>query len=94
MRLLLHAFPPGFRRRYGDELLELVRTGRSPVRDGTNVLFAGLRMRAGASTVGTMLVTAAALGSAVLGGCVLLGSAAIGGAGALLANRFRLAIAG
>ena len=93
MRLLLHAFPAGFRRRYGDELLELVHASESPVRDGTNVLLAGLRMRIGTSTLGMGLVSAAALGSAALGGCVVLGSAAAGGAGALLANRWRLALA-
>lgn len=93
MRVLLRAFPAGFRDRYGDELLELVAGGGSPVRDGTNVLFAGLRMRIGGSTFGIALVSLAALGSAALGGCVLLGSAAAGGAGAMLANRVRLAVA-
>jgi hypothetical protein len=93
MRFLLHAFPAGFRRRYGDELLELARAGRSPVRDGVNMLFSGLRMRIGGNAVGMTLVSIAALGSAVLGGCVVLGSAAAGGAGALLANRVRLAVA-
>jgi hypothetical protein len=93
MRLLLHAFPSGFRRRYGDELIELVQAGGSPVRDGTNVVFAGLRMRIASNTFGMALVSVAALGSAVLGGCVLLGSAAVGGAGALLANRVRVSLA-
>jgi hypothetical protein len=50
-------------------------------------------MRLGASSFGFATVSAMALGSFVLGGCVLLGSAAVGGAGALLANRFRLALA-
>ena len=92
MRLLLHAFPAGFRRRYGDELIELVQASGSPVRDGTNVVFAGLRMRIASNTFGMALVSVAALGSAVLGGCVLLGSAAVGGGGALLANRVRVAL--
>lgn len=86
MKLLLRAFPAGFRRRYGEELLELVSASESRVRDGTNVLFAGLRMRIGTNTLAMGLVSAAALGSAVLGGCVLLGSAAAGGAGVLLAS--------
>ena len=93
MRLLLRAFPAGFRRRYGDELLELVALGGSPMRDGANVLFAGLRMRLGGSVAGITLISAAALGSAALGGCVLLGSAAASGAGAMLAARFRVALA-
>jgi hypothetical protein len=93
MRLLLRAYPATFRRRYGDELLELVAVGGSPVRDGMNVVFAGLHMRLGGSALGVGLVSVAALGSAALGGCVLLGSAAAGGAGALLANRVRLAVA-
>jgi hypothetical protein len=93
VRLLLRAFPSGFRRRYGDELLELVAVGGSPVRDGVNVVFAGLRMRAGGSALGVAFVSAATLGSAALGGCIVLGSAALGGAGALLANRVRLAVA-
>ena len=91
MRLLLRAFPAGFRRRYGDELLDLVALGRSPFRDGMNVVFAGLRMRLAGSALGVALVSAAALGSAALGGCVVLGSAAAGGAAGLLANRLRLA---
>lgn len=94
MRLLLRAFPAGFRRRYGDELIDLVGMSGSPVRDGTNVLFAGLRMRIATNAFGMALVSVAALGSAVLGGCILLGSAAVGGAGALLANRARVALAG
>ena len=93
MRLLLHAFPARFRRRYGDELLGLVEASGSPMRDGANVVLAGLRMRVGASTFGMALVSLAALGSAALGGCVLLGSAALAGAGGLLANRFRIALA-
>ena len=92
MKLLLRAYPPAFRRRYGDELLELVAVGGSPVRDGVNVLLAGLRMRVGGSAFGVAVVSAAALGSAALGGCVLLGSAAAGGAAGLLANRVRLAV--
>ena len=92
MRLLLHAFPAGFRRRYGEELLELVHASKSPVRDGTNVVFAGLRMRVATTTFGIGLVSAAALGSAVLGGCVVLGSAAAGGAGALVAHGWRPAL--
>lgn len=86
MRLLLRAFPAGFRRRYGEELLDLVHGGGSPVRDGANVLLAGLRMRIATTTFGIGLVSIAALGSLALGGCVVLGSAAAGGAGALLAN--------
>ena len=93
MRLLLRAFPAGFRRQYGDELLDLVAVGESPVRDGVNVVFAGLRMRVGGSALGMAFVSAAALGSAALGGCVVLGSAAAGGAGAMLANRVRVAVA-
>ena len=93
MRLLLRAFPAGFRHRYGDELLELVALGRSPARDGLNVVLAGLRMRVGGSALGIAFVSAAALGSAALGGCVVLGSAAAGGAAGLLANRVRLAVA-
>lgn len=93
MKLLLRAFPAGFRRRYGEELLELVNAGESPVRDGTNVLLAGLRMRIVTNTVGMGLVSAAALGSAVLGGCLVLGSAAVGGAGVLLANGWRPSVA-
>ena len=94
MRLLLHAFPSSFRRRYGDELIDMVQASGSPLRDGTNVVFAGLRMRIASNTFGMALVSVAALGSAALGGCVLLGSAAAGGAGALLANRLRVSFAG
>lgn len=96
MRLLLRAFPATFRRRYGDELLELVAAGNSPLRDGANIVLAGLRVRAeavagwarrrGALTAGTV---AAAVGSVALGGCLVLGSAATGGAGFLLAWRWR-----
>ena len=93
MRLLIRAFPARFRRRYGDELLDLVQASGSPVRDAVNVLLSGLRMRLGTTSFGMATVSAMALGSVVLGGCVLLGSAAIGGAGGLLANRFRLAFA-
>ncbi len=93
MRHVLRAFPAGFRRRYGDELLELVEANGSPVRDATNVLLAGLRMRVATTTFGVGVVSAAALGSAVLGGCVVLGSIAAGGAGALLANGRRPALA-
>jgi hypothetical protein len=93
MRLLLRAFPAGFRRRYGEELLELVSVGGSPARDGVNVVLAGLRMRIGGSALGIAFVSAAALGSAVLGGCVLLGSAAVASAGALVARRARPAVA-
>ena len=93
MRLLLHAFPAGFRRRYGDELIELVQASGSPVRDSVNVLLAGLRMRLGTISFGIAGVSAMALGSVVLGGCALLGSAAIAAAGGVLANRFRLALA-
>lgn len=93
MRLLLRAYPAGFRRRYGDELLELVALGRSPLRDGANVVLAGLRMRVGGSALGIAFVSSAALASAALGGCVILGSAAAGGAAGLLANRARLAVA-
>jgi hypothetical protein len=93
VRLLLRAFPARFRRQYGDELLELVAVGGSPMRDGANVVFAGLRMRLGGSVLGITLISAAALGSAALGGCVLLGSAATSGAGAMLFRRFQVALA-
>ena len=93
MRLLLRAFPARFRRRYGDELLELVRQSGSPLRDGANLLWSGLRMRAGTTAFGLATVSALALGSVALGGCVLLGSAAVGGAGGVAANRFRHALA-
>jgi hypothetical protein len=101
MRLLLHAFPSGFRRRYGDELLELVGAGQSPVRDGANLVLAGLRVRleelskhlrprAGAQALSLGLVAAAALGSVALGGCLILGSMAAGGGGLLALRRIRL----
>lgn len=104
MRILLRAFPAGFRRRYGDELLELVDARDTPLRDGANLVLAGLRVRLegasawmrGQTGFGRQFlslgVAAAALGSAALGGCVILGSVAAGGAGALLAQRARGAI--
>lgn len=91
MRHLLRAYPARFRRRYGDELLDLVQAGGSPVRDAVNLLLSGLRMRVGTTSFGMATVAAMGLGSVALGGCALLGSAAIGGAGGVLANRFRLA---
>jgi hypothetical protein len=93
VRFLLRAYPARFRRRYGDELLDLVQASGSPVRDGVNVLLSGLRMRLGTTSFGMATVSAMGLGSVVLGGCVLLGSAAIAAAGGFIANRFRLAIA-
>ena len=105
MRLLLRAFPAGFRRRYGAELLELVNAGDAPLRDGANLVLAGLRLRldgAGAwlrrrTGVGCYALSfgliAAAAGGAALECCVLLGSAAAGGAGGLVAHRCRGAFA-
>ncbi len=98
MRLLLHAFPVRFRRRYGEELLELIQAGDRPLRDGLNLVLAGLRMRFERATgAGRQFmsagVVAAALGSAALGGCLVLGSLALGGTGALLAHRVREGLA-
>ena len=94
MRLLLRAFPARFRRRYGTELLELADAGGSPVRDGANILLAGLRLRlddaaarlrwAHGLSVG---MVAAVVGSAALGGCVVLGSAGAGLGGILVGRR-------
>ena len=105
MRLLLRAFPSGFRRRYGDELLELVTSGDAPLRDAANLIVAGLRvrlgqlardfrsLRAGRRALALGAIALAATGSAALGGCVLLGSVAVTGMGALLAQRARAALA-
>ena len=101
MRLLLHAFPSRFRRRYGDELLELVGSGRSPARDAVNLVLAGLRVRVealargvrrragGGQALSLGFVAVTALGSLALGGCVILGSASVAGGGAFLAHRMR-----
>ncbi len=94
MRILLRAFPVGFRDRYGDEMLELVQTGDRPLHDGVNLVIAGLRMRFERLTglarrVASVGVVGAAVGSAALGGCLVLGSLAVGGTGALLAQRVR-----
>jgi hypothetical protein len=101
VKLLLRAFPAGFRQRYGAELLELVDTGDAPVRDAANLVLAGLRVRfdeaaarlrrrtgvgGHALSLGLMAVAA---GGGALGGCVVLGSAAAGGAGALVLYRCR-----
>ncbi len=105
MRLLLRAFPAGFRRRYGDELLELVRDGDAPLRDAANLIAAGLRarvgelardfrtLRGGRQALALGVIALAATGSAALGGCVVLGSVAVTGMGALLAQRARAAVA-
>jgi hypothetical protein len=98
MKLLLRAFPVGFRHRYGDEMLELVQTGDRPLHDGMNLVFAGLRMRFERLTgvarhVASVGVVGAALGSAALGGCLVLGSLAVGGTGALLAHSARRGLA-
>jgi hypothetical protein len=101
MKLLLHAFPSDFRRRYGDELLELVGTGGAPLRDGANLVLAGLRVRLdeiarefGSLKVGGQARAVAVIGlastaSAALGGCMILGSVAVAGGGALLVHRAR-----
>jgi aryl carrier-like protein len=101
MRLLLHAFPSSFRRRYGEELLELVDARRTPVRDGANLVLAGLRVRLdellrSARRIGghgrvlsVGAVAALAAGSAALGGCVVLGSAAVAAGGVLMLSRLR-----
>jgi hypothetical protein len=83
-------FPGSFRRRYGDELLELVQTSESPIRDRVNVLFACMGMRLASTAFGLGIVSALLLGSVALGGCVLLAALAVGAAGGVLANRFRL----
>ncbi len=105
MRLLLRAFPAGFRRRYGDELLELVSAGDAPLRDAANLIVAGLRvrlgqlardfrsLRAGRQALALGAIALAATGSAALGGCVVLGSVAVTGMGALLAQRARGVVA-
>ena len=103
MKLLLRAFPAGFRQRYGDEMLDLVQARRTPVRDGVDILLAAARLRGdravswllrratpGARVHGVLIVAAAM--TAIQTDCATVALGSLGAAGLVAASRWRTAL--